>query len=369
MKTINKSILTRFYFAELVLLWVFASSSVGADWKTPMQETSSWNPIYFIQGDDPAIYFQQTNSLPDTPFTPPGPRELSFSFFRCALNDHKVTKVHLEDPVSLFAVCPIPSARAFVTYSNIIQWFCNGQKRTISLEKNSYLYQLYLSPNGDRLSFIDHSFSESKTRSLLIYQFNQDKPIKIKLSNKIPRFIPYWFNENTILGWSKSSIFLLTINADFTRTQRSIVWNTPSERIIVVLALEDRIVAGLIDEKENKYRTLVISPDGKILKELSNTWLCDDGLSLDRYCCCIQDKIGLCVLDTKMLCTRLFIPNTEVNDQNDEDYNILGYDPKNDAVYVSINQPAPAVLEYRPGQPKRIILRATPEKPYFAEEK
>ncbi len=369
MKTINKSILTRFYFAELVLLWVFASSSVGADWKTPMQVTSSWNPIYFIQGDDPAIYFQQTNSLPDTPFTPPGPKELSFSFFRCALNDHKVTKVHLEDPVSLFAVCPIPSARAFVTYSNIIQWFCNGQKRTISLEKNSYLYQLYLSPNGDRLSFIDHSFSESKTRSLLIYQFNQDKPIKIKLSNKIPRFIPYWFNENTILGWSKSSIFLLTINADFTRTQRSIVWNTPSERIIVVLALEDRIVAGLIDEKENKYRTLVISPDGKILKELSNTWLCDDGLSLDRYCCCIQDKIGLCVLDTKMLCTRLFIPNTEVNDQNDEDYNILGYDPKNDAVYVSINQPAPAVLEYRPDRPKRIILRATPEKPYFTDDK
>jgi hypothetical protein len=344
----------------------FASPSVdAADWKTPMQLTSSWSPIYFVQGDNPTIYLQQTNRLPETPFTPPGNVDDQATFYQCSLNDRQVTKFPLESQVTTFAVCPVSSVRAYIDGNRSIQWFNGTKKRIIPIEKGTYPNQPYLSPDGNCLSILIYAPSDEHSRSLWIYQFDREKPIRVNLSKKMPRFTPYWFNENTLLGWSRGSVFLLKINIDFSRVEKQIVRKTPAEEIIMVLALEDRLVVGLAAEKAKSFRTLVLNTDGQILKELPNTWLCDDGLALDRYCCCIQKNTGLLVLDVKMLSTRLFIPHNELASQTDEDYNVLGYDPKNDSVYVSVEEPASAVIAYRPDKAKQVILKATPDRPYF----
>jgi hypothetical protein len=120
------------------------------------------------------------------------------------------------------------------------------------------------------------------------------------------------------------------------------VWNTPSKGSFG-FSTRNRIRPP-DRRKRDKYRTLVIT-DGKILRSYQ-PWFCDDVLSLDRYSCCIQDKI-VCVFLIRKCFVPPFHSTQKSNDQNDEDNNILIRSEKTKQSTFRSTQPAPAVLEYR----------------------
>ena len=345
-------------------LLLFTPPANAADCKTPMQKSISWWPIYFIQGDDPIIYLQQIDALPETPFTPPNGTAWHAVLFQCSLENQQIVPYPPDKRLFRFSVCQTPSARVCYDSIRTIQWYLKDQKRTLTMDKEvRYFQQPYLSSQGDRLCLITSTPSAIRTHQLLIYQFDRKDPIKLSFTDKAVTFVPRWLDENTIVGNAVHSVFFLRINPAFTKATKQLLWKTQSDTVNEILALEDRVVVTVEDSRE-AHKTIVLAPDGTVLKEIADTEALEDGLALGRYCCCHQEGQGLIVLDMKTLSTRLFIPEAEFTNH---DYNYLGYDPKNDVVYVSVDEPNPEVLAFSPDKGKRVILRASPEKPYFAK--